>query len=93
MPADLRLIEISADLAFDRSALTGESDPIRATVDSTDPNMLETNNICLMGTYTVVGSGTGVVIQTGDNTVFGRIAKLSSGERMGLTTLQKEILR
>lgn len=34
-----------------------------------------------------------MVIQTGDNTVFGRIAKLSSASRVGLTTLQKEILR
>jgi sodium/potassium-transporting ATPase subunit alpha len=34
-----------------------------------------------------------VVIQTGDNTVFGRIAKLSSAAKPGLTTLQREILR
>jgi len=33
------------------------------------------------------------VIQTGDNTVFGRIAKLSSAGKTGLTTLQREILR
>lgn len=93
LPADLRLIEVSSDLAFDRATLTGESDAIRATVDCTDDNLLESKNICLMGTYTVMGSGVGVVIQTGDNTVFGRITKLSLSERTGLTTLQNEILR
>ena len=36
---------------------------------------------------------TGVVIQTGSNTVFGRIANLSSKGAPSLTTLQREILR
>lgn len=93
LPADLRLVEVSGDLKFDRATLTGESEPIPGAVDNTDENFLESQNICLMGTYTVSGSGVGVVVQTGDNTVFGRIAKLSSGERIGLTTLQREILR
>ena len=39
------------------------------------------------------GSGVGIVVDTGDRTVFGRIAKLSSRPRKGLTPLQKEILR
>lgn len=38
VPADLRLIETSSDLKFDRSALTGESNPIPASVEATDPN-------------------------------------------------------
>ena len=39
------------------------------------------------------GSGLGAVIQAGDSTVFGRIARLSSTGAPTFTTLQKEILR
>ena len=35
----------------------------------------------------------GVVVLTGDNTVFGRIAKLSSSGAPSMTPLQKDILR
>ncbi|KAF9481785.1 sodium-potassium ATPase [Pholiota conissans] len=91
VPADLRLIEVSSDLQFDRSILTGEA--ISGRVDMTDDNFLETKNIALQGTHCVSGSGTGVVIQIGDNTVFGMIAKLSSMEATRLTTLQRELLR
>lgn len=59
LPADLRLIEVSSDLKLDRSVLTGESEPISATVESTDANMLETKNIGLQGTLCVAGSGKG----------------------------------
>jgi sodium/potassium-transporting ATPase subunit alpha len=38
VPADIRLLEVSSDLKFDRSILTGESDAISGTVDSTDQN-------------------------------------------------------
>ncbi|KLO07342.1 sodium-potassium ATPase [Schizopora paradoxa] len=93
VPADLRLINCSGDLKFDRSILTGESEPIAGRTMKTDDNFLETKNIALQGTYCVSGSGIGVVVQTGDLTVFGRIAKLSSTPSTGLTTLQREILR
>jgi sodium/potassium-transporting ATPase subunit alpha len=48
-------------------------------------------NIALAGTLCVSGSGQGLVIQTGDNTVFGRIAKLSSKPNHAMTTLEREI--
>ena len=41
VPADLRLINVSSDLKFDRSILTGESDPIDAKVDDNNHNFLE----------------------------------------------------
>jgi sodium/potassium-transporting ATPase subunit alpha len=88
-PADFRIIQCSGDLKFDRSVLTGESEPIGATTENTDPNFMESRNIGMQGTHVVSGNGIGVVIQTGDTTVFGRIAKLSSAGGGGLTTLQK----
>jgi len=89
IPADFRIIHCSGDLKFDRSILTGESQPIAATTECTDRNFMESRNIGMQGTHVVSGNGMGVVIQTGDNTVFGRIAKLSSAGSGGLTTLQK----
>ena len=88
-PADFRILQCSGDLKFDRSVLTGESEPIAATTENTDPNFMESRNIGMQGTHVVSGNGVGVVIQTGDATVFGRIAKLSSTGGGGLTTLQK----
>ncbi|OCF61244.1 hypothetical protein L486_00890 [Kwoniella mangroviensis CBS 10435] len=93
LPADVRFIDVSSDLKMDCSVLTGESEPIQGTVDMTDDNLLETKYIGLQGTLCVSGSAIGVVIQTENLTVFGRIAKLSTSGAPSLTTLQREILR
>ena len=37
------------------------------------------------------GSGIGVVVSTGDKTVFGKIAKLTSTPKTGWTPLEREI--
>lgn len=47
----------------------------------------------MQGTHCISGSCLGVCVATGDNTVFGRIAKLTSDPKTGMTPLQKEILR
>ena len=73
--------------------LLGESEPVPGSVDSTNDNFLETNNIGLQGTYCVSGAALGIVVGTGDQTVFGRIASLSNGRRTELTPMQREILR
>lgn len=91
LPADVRFLQTSSDFRLDRSVLTGESEPIAGTVNCTDDNFLESKNIGLQGTLCVGGSGLGLVIQTGDNTVFGRIAALSAKGGPALTTLQREI--
>lgn len=93
LPADVRMTEVSSDLKFDRSILTGESVPLAAVVDFTDNNYLETRNIGFAGTHCTAGSGSGIVIATGDNTVFGHIAKLTSRDTTGRTPLQNEIRR
>ncbi|KAK7523160.1 uncharacterized protein IWZ02DRAFT_433101 [Phyllosticta citriasiana] len=91
LPADVRLVECSPDVRFDRSILTGETVPLRGTVDMTDENFLESCNIGLAGTHCVSGSCVGIVIGTGDRSVFGRLAKLTSTPKSGLTTLEREI--
>ncbi|KAJ5147068.1 hypothetical protein N7526_000420 [Penicillium atrosanguineum] len=75
------------------SVVTGESKPTKGSVESTSDNYLETRCIGLQGTHCVSGSGTGIVIATGDSTVFGRIAKLAGEPKTGLTSIEKEVLR
>ncbi|GAW12866.1 hypothetical protein ANO14919_022370 [Xylariales sp. No.14919] len=92
LPADVRFLQASSDAKLDRSILTGESVPLAASVDSTDDNYLETRCIGMQGTHCVSGSSTGLVVATGDRTVFGRIAALTQQPKTGLTTLEREIL-
>ncbi|KKK25632.1 hypothetical protein ARAM_003675 [Aspergillus rambellii] len=93
LPADVRFVQVSADAKFDRSILTGESEPVTGTVDSTDNNYLETHSIGLQSTHCVSGTALAVVVGTGDLTVFGRIAGLTNRRRTERTPMQKEILR
>ncbi|KAI8328114.1 hypothetical protein BC941DRAFT_445644 [Chlamydoabsidia padenii] len=93
IPADIRLLQVSDDLKFDRSVLTGESDAIPGTVEATDDNVLESHNMAMMGTHCLNGNATGVVISIGDKTMMGKIARLSLDDPTKRTILQTEILR
>lgn len=90
IPADIRLVS-NQKLKVDNSPLTGESEPIGRTVDCTDENPLETKNLAFFGTLAVDGTCTGIVVNTGDSTVFGRIAGLAAGSTAEVTTLQLDI--
>ena len=76
IPADLKIIE-AKDLYVSQSTLTGESEASRKVVNL-ENNKIETitdlNNICFMGTNVTSGYAKAVVIKTGDNTYFGKIA-------------------
>ncbi|KAH6562071.1 hypothetical protein BASA50_004195 [Batrachochytrium salamandrivorans] len=91
VPADLRIVDMTSDLKFDRSLMTGESDPISASLTPTDTNPLQTHNLALSSTFVAQGAGAGVVFAIGDNTVMGRIVTMSAKQKTKMTTLQKEI--
>ncbi|XP_068098328.1 potassium-transporting ATPase alpha chain 2-like [Hyperolius riggenbachi] len=77
IPADLRIIE-SHGCKVDNSSLTGESEAQSRVTDCTDENPLETKNIGFYSTTCLEGAASGMVINTGDRTVIGRIASLAS---------------
>ncbi|ORZ08155.1 hypothetical protein BCR42DRAFT_425340 [Absidia repens] len=93
VPGDLRLLQVSNDLKFDRAVLTGESDAVEGSASCTDDNFLESQNIALMGTHVVNGNAVGVVVLTGNNTVMGRINKLTTAAKEKPTLIQQEISR
>ncbi|GBB88727.1 hypothetical protein RclHR1_01530015 [Rhizophagus clarus] len=90
VPADLFMFATN-DMKVDNSSLTGESEPQeRSKAMSTEKNPLEASNLCFNGTIVVSGEGYGIVIRTGDDTVLGQVAGLTTGERKNLSPLAKE---
>ena len=78
-------------LKVDNSSLTGESGPVSLRPDSSDPNHLESRNLAFYSTNVVEGTGTGLVIKTGDETVMGCIAGLVATLDSGKTPINKEV--
>lgn len=93
IPADLRIVA-SDGMMVNNSSLTGENEPLLRTTDCSKPNnILETSNIAFFGTICTEGSGVGIVILIGDNTVIGNIANLAAGAHAEDTPLRKEVDR
>uniref|UniRef100_A0A914CA35 Sodium/potassium-transporting ATPase subunit alpha n=1 Tax=Acrobeloides nanus TaxID=290746 RepID=A0A914CA35_9BILA len=90
VPADVRVIEANG-FKVDNSSLTGENVAVRRTPEFTHKNPLETSNLVFFGTSVVEGNALGIVILTGDNTVMGRIAGLTSLVETNQTPIAKEI--
>ena len=53
--------------------------------------LLESRNMAFFSTNVLEGTGTGVVIYTGDSTAIGSIANIVSGLKPGQTPINKEI--
>ncbi|XP_054722785.1 sodium/potassium-transporting ATPase subunit alpha-like [Uloborus diversus] len=90
IPADMRVIHAQS-CKVDNSSLTGESEPQTRTPEFTNANPLETRNLAFFSTNCVEGTARGIVVNTGDRTVMGRIANLASGLEMGETPIAREI--
>ena len=75
----------------DNSSLTGESEPQSRSPDCTNENPLETKNLAFFSTNGLEGNCMGIAVQTGDNTVMGRIANLASGLGSDKTPIAIEI--
>ncbi len=76
VPADVRILE-AKDLFIGQSSLTGESEPVEKFSECSNPKapVTEMENIAFMGTTVISGSGRGIVVAVGNNTVLGGMAK------------------
>ncbi len=91
--ADCRLIDQAA-LRTDQSTLTGESRPVNKSADVVDTSKMtytELPNMVFAGTNVATGTGKAVVISTGMDTEFGKIAHLTQEMKEELSPLQIEM--
>ena len=92
IPADARILEV-VELKTNEAVLTGESTPVKKRTDviSKDTPVSERNNMVFSGTHVVYGRGKAVVITTGMNTEFGKIAGMVQTTKEERTPLQKRL--
>lgn len=85
IPADVRIIECK-DLFVSQSSLTGESNAVEKHAifqeDTTKRgSVIDLDNICFMGSNVISGYAKAIVIQTGNDTYLGTLAKTITGIR------------
>src|ERR1035437_6903430 len=84
IPGDVRLLS-AKDLFIIQATLTGESMPVEKT-DARDPrekvSSIQHSNICFLGTSVESGSATGVIVATGAQTYFGKMARSLAGQQV-----------
>jgi Mg2+-importing ATPase len=84
IPGDVRLLS-AKDLFVIQATLTGESMPVEKT-DACDlrPNVspIERLNSCFLGTSVESGSATAVIVATGAQTYFGKVARSLAGRQV-----------
>ncbi|MEW5742351.1 MAG: cation-translocating P-type ATPase [Myxococcota bacterium] len=94
VPADARLLE-AVNLKTEEAALTGESVPVEKHTGRLEGELPvgDRKNVVHAGTAVTYGRGRAVVVATGMQTEFGRIAELLSTVETGKTPLQKNLDR
>ncbi|HHV11485.1 MAG TPA: magnesium-translocating P-type ATPase [Clostridiales bacterium] len=92
LPADMRILR-AKDLFISQSALTGESEPVEKFPDAASGScntMTECPNLAFMGSNVISGSAAGVVVATGDDTMFGSMAE-NLGSKPVQTSFEKGV--
>lgn len=84
VPADIRLIH-TAGLFVSQSVITGESAVIEKNEKTMDPSQTcsDYRNIVFMGSAIMSGSGEGIVLAVGHDTVYGGFSDTDTGRKNG----------
>ncbi|WP_200416359.1 calcium-translocating P-type ATPase, SERCA-type [Virgibacillus salexigens] len=93
IPADVRIVK-SNSIETEESALTGESLPVMKHATAIRKDKLDAQdqvNMGFMGTLVTRGTGVGIVVGTGMNTVMGQIASLMGNTKKILTPLERKL--
>ncbi|MDP1546933.1 MAG: cation-translocating P-type ATPase [Anaerolineales bacterium] len=93
IPADGRLLE-AINLQIEEAALTGESVAVEKVTDAlhgSDLSVGDRKNMVYAGTAATYGRGKALVVATGMNTEFGKIAQLLQTVETGRTPLQQNL--
>ena len=84
IPGDVRLLS-AKDLFVIQATLTGESLPVEKS-DACDLrsnlSVIEHSNLCFLGTSVESGAATGVIVATGAQTYFGKMASSLAGQQV-----------
>ncbi|MBS5884623.1 magnesium-translocating P-type ATPase [Clostridium sp.] len=92
IPADVRILK-AKDLFVSQSSLNGESEPIEKVdtiIIGDSKNPIELNNLAFMGSNVISGSAIAIVINVGDDTIFGSMAKQLVGKKV-TTSFEKGV--
>ena len=93
LPADCRCLACNA-LKVNASELTGESKRITTTVQCTSQSFMESTNIGFYSSLVEQGTGEAMVIATGDNTVLGKMLRMTQSKSVDeITGLHREVNR
>jgi sodium/potassium-transporting ATPase subunit alpha len=92
VPADIRIFD-ARNFKVDNSSLTGESEPQWRSHNCTHENVLLTENIVFYSTFVVEGTARGIVVNTGDLTVVGRLSAYSLDHERRETPISREITK
>ncbi len=101
IPADMRIL-YAKDLFISQSALTGESTAIEKTYDAYTENydtITESPNLAFMGSNVISGTAKGVIVATGDDTLFGDMTKnvsekpIQTGFEKGVNSISWLLIR
>ncbi len=94
IPADGRVVRLTANFAAQEASLTGESTPVAKTIrplEEKDVALADRANMVYMGTSAASGKATAIVVETGMRTELGKIAGMIQEIRRDSTPLQKKL--
>lgn len=93
VPADIRIVTAES-LRADEAVLTGESAAVSKSSDTltSKKEVYEQKNILFQGSFITSGQAVGIVVSTGNNTEFGKIAALAGSAPNEISSpVQKKI--